>query len=166
MPLIPPGRLDAIEKMILAAEAPADFVPALAKEWGRSQRQVWKYVKRVRERLAERARAVDPEADRETVRAMALETFRAAREGGEDGPDTKGMVAAAKLFGEITGAIGPKRVEITGKGGGAIETKDTSPDGLATRLAAVIARVTGGAAGGPTAGGVPPAEPEGPGGGQ
>lgn len=123
MPLIPPGRLDAIEKRILTAEAPADFVPALAKEWGRSQRQVWKYVKRVRERLAERARAVDPEADRETVRAMALETYRTARQGGEDGPDTRGMVAAAKLFADITGTAPPTRMEHTGKGGGPIETR-------------------------------------------
>lgn len=126
MPLIPPGRLDAIEKRILTAEAPADFVPALAKEWGRSQRQVWKYVKRVRERLAERARAVDPEADRETVRAMALETYRTARQGGEDGPDTRGMVAAAKLFGEITGALGPKRLEVSGPEGKPIETNVTT----------------------------------------
>lgn len=125
---IPTGRLDEIERRILAAEAPGDFVPELAKKWSRTKRSIWSYVARVRAKLAERAKAVDPEADRETVRAMALETYRLAREGTEDGPDTRGMVAAAKLFGEITGAVAPKRFEVTGKGGGAIE-------------AAVVARV-------------------------
>lgn len=125
---IPTGRLAEIERRILAAEAPGDFVPELAAKWNRTRRSVWTYVARVRTRLAERAKAVDPEADRETVRAMVLETYRLAREGTEDGPDTRGMVAAAKLFGEITGAVAPKRFEVTGKGGGAIE-------------AAVVARV-------------------------
>lgn len=121
---IEPARLDEIERRLLSAEAAADFVPVLAKEWGRSKRRVWDYVARVRKRLAERARsrAISPEADAELVRALALETYRVARTGTDKGPDTKGMAAAVKLLGEMTGAIGPRRVELSGPGGGPIHT--------------------------------------------
>lgn len=134
MPLIPPGRLDEIERRILSAEAPADFVPTLAKEWTRSTRQLWKYVALVRKRLAERAKAVDPEADRETVRAMVLDAYRTARKGGESGPDAKGMVAAAKLFADITGSVAPKRFEHSGPGGKPIETRALSAEALSRRI--------------------------------
>ena len=60
----PTKWLDEIEAMILRAEAPADFVPALAKQWQRTPRQVWRYVAKVRARLVERAKAHDPDADR------------------------------------------------------------------------------------------------------
>lgn len=121
---IEPARLDEIERRLLRAEAAADFVPELAKEWGRSKRRVWDYVARVRKRLAERARAskLDPDADAELVRALALETYRVAREGTDKGPDTRGMAAAVKLLGEMTGAIGPRRLELSGPGGGPIQT--------------------------------------------
>ena len=118
---IPPERLDEIERRILHAEAPADFVPELAKQWGRSKRRVWDYVRRVRARLAERAKSADPEADRETVRAMALHAYRTAEAGHPSkGPDAKGMVAAAKLFGDITGTLAPKKIDLT-SGGSAVQ---------------------------------------------
>lgn len=131
---IPPERLDAIETRLLRAEAPADFVPDLAAEWGRSQRRVWDYVARVRKRLAERAAAaeVDPKADAEIVRGMALDAFRTARAGGEKGPDAKGMVAATKLYAEITGALAPKRLDLTSKGE---KVGAMSDDELAARIA-------------------------------
>ena len=113
---IPTGRLAEIERRILAAEAPGDFVPELAAKWNRTRRSVWTYVARVRTRLAERAKAADPDADRETVRAMVLTAYRTAQAGGESGPDAKGMVAATKLYAEITGALAAKRVDITSKG--------------------------------------------------
>lgn len=133
MPVIPEGRLLEIERRILDAEAPSDFVPKLATEWKRSKRQVWKYVAKVRARLAERARAVDPDADRELVRSLLLDAFRTAKKGGELGADTRGMVAAAKTLGELTGAI-TKNVKVDASVGGlgelmALAFGETKPGG-------------------------------------
>lgn len=113
---IPPERLNEIERRILKAEAPADFVPDLAKEWKRSTRMVWTYVARVRARLAARAKAQDPEADREMIRQMLLHAYKVAEAGNERGPDTRGMVAAAKVLGDLTGAAAPVKVDVTSAG--------------------------------------------------
>lgn len=145
---IPSAWLDEIERRILRAEAPADFVPELAKLWGRGRRQTWKYVARVRARLAERAKAHDPEADREAVRSMVLETYRAARDEG----DRKAQVSSAKLFADITGANAPKKIDVT-SGGQPIEIARAA-------LAASLARIAqepdadgaGGAPGGAASG--------------
>ena len=110
---IPKAWLDDIEARILRAEAPADFVPGLANEFSRSQRVVWRYVARVRARLAERAKAHDPAADAELIRALILEAYRTAKAGTERGPDAKGMVAAAKTLADVTGCAAPKKVDIT-----------------------------------------------------
>lgn len=118
--VIPAPWLNEIERRIMSAEAPVDFVPELAIEWGKSVRTVWRYVARVRARLAARAKVQDPDADREFVRGLLLRAFRTAEKGTEKGPDAKAMVAAARTFGELTGVIGPRKVEITGKDGGAI----------------------------------------------
>lgn len=132
---IPPERLDAVEARLLRAEAPADFVPLLAREWKRSKRRVWNYVAIVRKRLAERAAKaeVDPKADAEIVRGMALNAYRTAEIGHpERGPDAKGMVAATKLYAEITGALAPKRLDLTSKGE---KVGALSDDELAARIA-------------------------------
>lgn len=120
--IIPPERLAAVEERLLRAEAPADFVPTLAVEWSRSTRCVWKYVAIVRARLAKRhaAAKLSPEADAEMIRALLLRAYRAAEVGGPHGSDAKGMVAAAKALGEVTGVVGPRKVEITGKDGGPV----------------------------------------------
>lgn len=112
---IPEERLKLIERKILAAEAPADFVPELATQWHRTTRCLWKYVALVRARLAARAKAHDPDADRELIRSMALETYRTARTGGERGPDTRAMAAATRVFGDVTGVI-VKRTDVTSGG--------------------------------------------------
>jgi len=113
---IPAAWLDTIEALILRAQAPADFVPELAVQWGRSRRRVWEYVRRVRLRLAERAKTVDPDADREMIRAMLLNAYRRAESGGMKGPDAKGMVAAARTLAEVTGVAAPRKVDITSGG--------------------------------------------------
>lgn len=113
---IPPERLNEIERRILKAQAPADFVPDLAKEWKRSTRMVWTYVARVRARLAARAKAQDPEADREMIRQMLLHAYSVAERGNDRGPDTRGMVAAAKVLGDLTGASAPVKVDVTSGG--------------------------------------------------
>jgi len=105
---------------MLRAEAPADFVPVLAKEWDRSVRRIWGYVARVRKRLAERSKGLDPEADRELIRALLLEAYRTAR----GGRDPKGMAQAARTLGEVAQVIGTRKVEITGKDGGPIALSD------------------------------------------
>ena len=121
---IPTERLDKIEALLLKGEAPADFVVPLAKEWNRSRRRVWDYVARVRRRLAERAQKVStPEADAEIIRSLLLRAYRKAEEGGDMGPDARGMVAAVKLLAEITGVAGPKRLELSGPGGAPIQTQ-------------------------------------------
>lgn len=114
--IIPPERLDEIERRLLRAEAPVDFVPDLAKEWKRCTRAVWKYVAIVRKRLAARAKSQDPDADREMIRGLALETYRTAREGNEKGPDAKAMVASLKLLSDLTGAAAPVKVDVTSAG--------------------------------------------------
>lgn len=111
---IPAARLDEIERRLLSAEAPADFVPELCKAWGRSKRSVWGYVARVRRRLADRAAAarVSPEADAEIVRSMLLQTYRDAR----IDCDRKTQVAAAYRYAEVTGAKAAQRVDVTSGG--------------------------------------------------
>ena len=114
---IPKAWLDEIEQRMLRAEAPADFVPELAKRFGRHPRNVWNYVAKVRARLAERAKAHDPEADREMIRAMLMRAYRTAEIGTPDrGADAKGMVAASKTLADVTGAAAPKRVDVTSGG--------------------------------------------------
>ncbi len=121
---IPSAWLDEIERRMLAAEAPGEFVPELAKKFGRHKRKVWNYVRIVRERLVARAATRTPEADREIVRAMALESYECAKSGSKKfGPDVKGMVAATKIYAEITGVIGPRKVELSGPAGGPIVTE-------------------------------------------
>ena len=95
---IPAARLAEIERRLLTAEAPADFVPELAAQWGKSTRSLWDYVARVRKRLADRAAAakVSPEADAEIVRSMLLQTYRDAR----TDCDRKTQVAAAYRYAE------------------------------------------------------------------
>lgn len=127
--------LDEIETRLLRAEAAADFVPHLARAWGRSKRRTWAYVAIVRKRLAARAAAaeVDPKADAEIVRGMALNAYRIAELGHpERGADAKGMVAATKLYAEITGALAPKRLDLTSKGE---KVGAMSDDELAARIA-------------------------------
>lgn len=112
------ARLDIIEQRLLAAEAPADFVPELARAWGKGKRQTWRYVARVRARLAERAQAsrISPDADAEVIRGMLLEAYRVARVGNDRGPDPKGMVAAAKALADVTGVTAPRKVDVTTAG--------------------------------------------------
>lgn len=122
---IPSAWLDEIERRLLRAEAPADFVPELARQFGRHKRKVWDYVAKVRARLAARAKAADPEADREIVRAMVLDTYRSARDEG----DRKAQAQAAKLYSDVTGAAAPSRVDVTSGGQRlALYLPDESPD--------------------------------------
>lgn len=145
---IPRERLAEIERRLLRAEAAADFVPELAALWMRSERSVWRYVARVRARLAERAKAArqSPEADAEIVRSMLLETYRSAR----TAKDRKVQVAAAYRYAEVTGAKSPQRVDLTTGG-------QPLPDAHAA-LAAAVARL----AQEPGAGGPGEADPEPP----
>ena len=111
---IPRERLREIERRLLRAEAPADFVPELATLWEKSERSLWRYTERARARLAARAKAaqVSPEADAEIVRAMLLETYRAARDEG----DRKTQVAAAYRYAEVTGAKAAQKLDVTSGG--------------------------------------------------
>jgi len=111
---IPRERLREIERRLLRAEAPADFVPELATLWEKSERSLWRYTERARARLAARAKAaqVSPEADAEIVRAMLLETYRDARGEG----DRKTQVAAAYRYAEVTGAKAAQKLDVTSGG--------------------------------------------------
>ncbi len=122
---IPRERLREIERRLLRAEAPADFVPELATAWKKSERTLWRYTERVRTSLAARARAsmVSPEADAEIVRAMLLETYRAARTEG----DRKTQVAAAYRYAEVTGAKAAQKLDVT-SGGAAVAINLVWPD--------------------------------------
>lgn len=136
------SRLDMIEQRLLAAEAPADFVPELARAWALCRRQVWRYVARVRARLAERAQTarISPDADAEVVRGMLLEAFRLARAGNDRGPDAKGMVAAAKALADVTGVTTPRKVDVTS---GGKPLSSLSDEELDARLAAVESQLAG-----------------------
>lgn len=137
---IPSAWLTEIERRILRAEAPADFVPELSKAWGRVPRQVWRYVARVRARLAERAKAHDPAADAEMIRAMLLRAYQRAEAGTERGPDAKGMVAAAKTLADVTGVAAPRKVDVTSGGKPIQHVPDEELD---ARIAALEAKLTG-----------------------
>ena len=122
---IPRERLREIERRLLRAEAPADFVPELATLWEKSERTLWRYTERARARLAARAKAaqVSPEADAEIVRAMLLETYRDARGEG----DRKTQVAAAYRYAEVTGAKAAQKIDVT-SGGAAVAINLVWPD--------------------------------------
>lgn len=137
---IPPERLAEIERRMLRAEAPADFVPELAKLWNRSERSVWDYTARVRKRLAARAKVIDPDTDREQIRAMLLRAYRTAEAGTERGPDAKGMVAAARTLAEVTGVSAPRKVDITTAGK---PIQAMTDEELNARIAALRAKFTG-----------------------
>lgn len=141
---VPAAWLAEIERMMLRAEAPADFVPALAKRWGRSARRVWGYVAKVRARLAARAKAADPDSDRELIRSLLLNAYRTAEVGGEHGPNTAGMVQAAKTLADITNVTTPRKIQVTGADGGPVDVR-TTPDALHERVAAALAGAVGGA---------------------
>lgn len=145
---IPRERLAEIERRLLRAEAAADIVPELARAWSKSERSLWRYVERVRARLAERAKAaqLSPEADAELVRSMLLETYRAARDDG----DRKTQVSAAYRYAEVTGVKSPQRLDVTTGG-------QPLPDAHAA-LAAAVARL----AQEPGAGGEGEADPKPP----
>lgn len=138
---IPTVWLAEIERRILRAEAPADFVPELSKVWDRSPRQVWRYVAVVRARLADRAKAHDPAADAEMIRALLLRAYRTAEAGTERGPDAKGMVGAAKTLADVTGVTAPRKVDVTSAGKPIQALSDEELDArIAALEAAALAR--------------------------
>jgi hypothetical protein len=136
---INPAWLDEVERRMLRGEAPADFVPELAATFKRHKRKVWNYVALVRKRLAERAKAHDPDADREMIRALLLNAYRTAEVGHpERGSDAKGMVSAAKTLAEVTGVAAPRKVDVT-SGGKPLQA--LSDDELRARIAELEAAV-------------------------
>lgn len=118
---VPPARLRKIEARLLKAEAPAQIVAALSAEWGKSERTLWRYVAMARKRIASRLAEQDPTADAQIARSMLLEAYQTARTGGLNGPDAKAMVAAAKVYAEVTGAAAPSKRELSGPGGAPLQ---------------------------------------------
>lgn len=155
------ARLDRVEALYLAAHTEREIQKTVAVEFECSRRAVRKYLKIVRDRLAEQAKGADPDAARARVEGMLLAAYRAAEIGHpERGPDPKAMVQAAKALGDLHGVMAPKKIEHSGSIG-------TSYDDVLRRIAAVTAAGSRGPdapAVGPAPGGAPSADRRGDGG--
>lgn len=120
---IPRARLDEVERRYLHGEDEREIQRVLAVEFHITRRQVRKYLALVKAKLAEHARAQDPEAARARIEGLLLNAYRRAEEGSAKfGPDARGMVAAAKNLGDLYGVFAPRRHELTGPDGAPIAT--------------------------------------------
>jgi hypothetical protein len=123
--IIPKAHLDRVESMYLGGHTEREIQRVLSSEFGVTPRAIRRYIKRVKDRLADQVRGTDPETMRARVDGMLLSAYRAAELGSMDkGPDAKAMVQAAKAIGDLYGVMAPKKFEHSGPGGKAINVTD------------------------------------------
>ena len=127
---IPRARLDEVRGRYLSGQPSLKIQSECAAKWGITQRQVRNYLKRVRAQLAKHA-TDDLEAVRARSEQLLLETYELsrARQGytmagtAYDDPDLKTMATCAYRLAELYGATGAKKLEVSGKDGGPIQTQ-------------------------------------------
>lgn len=125
--VIPRERLERVEELYLSGCDEGEIQRAIAKAYGVTKRAARRYIRRVKAKLAERARGEDPGPTRLRVQTMLLEAFRTAAAGSTlHGPDAKAMVQAARTLAEVAGALGPKAIEISGRDGKPIQSETTA----------------------------------------
>lgn len=144
---IPRERLDEVERRYLRGEDEREIQRELAVQYKITRRQVRNYLELVKKKLAEQVKSVSPDEGRARVEGLLLNAYRLASIGSPKfGPDSRGMVAAAKHLGDLYGSFAPKKHELTGADGGPIATTarvvllpalDADPDdGASDRVAA------------------------------
>jgi hypothetical protein len=127
------ARLERVESLYLSAHSEREIQKLVADEFRCSRRAVRKYLKIVRDRLAEQVKGADPDATRARVEGMLLAAYRAAEIGHpERGPDPKAMVQAARALGDLHGVNAPRKVEHSG-------SISTNYDDVLGRIAALTA---------------------------
>lgn len=127
-------RLARVEDLYLTGHSEREIQRVCSAEFQCTRRAVRKYLKIIRDRLAEQVRGADPDATRARIEGMLLSAYQAAHAGGMNGPDAKGMVQAAKALGDLHGVNAPRKIEHSGSIG------VPNYDDLQRRLAAVVAR--------------------------
>ncbi len=133
---IPRDRIARVEELWLASKSDRQIQRIMCDEFEVSMRQVRRYIVLVEAKMAALP-GTKPEATRVRVRNMLLETFRRARSrkrtvvvgAGRDAtieivpdPDLKTMATCSRHLAELDGAIGAKKIEVTGKDGGPIQS--------------------------------------------
>lgn len=137
--MIDPIRIDHAERLYVAGRSPRSIQRTLAKAYTVDARTARRYLARAKARITKRGEhAPNPDAGRARSESMLLEAARFAREQ----QDPKALALCAQRLAELDGALGPKRVEISGPGGAAlaIDHRHTlTPDALSTRITALAA---------------------------
>lgn len=143
--MIDPLRIDHAERLYLAGRTPRSIQRTLVKAYTVSPSSARRYLALAKARIAKRGySAPNPDAGRARAEGMLLEAAALARAKG----DPKALALCAQRLAELDGALGPKRVEITGPGGAALAIEhrhSLTPDALSTRITELAARLTGSA---------------------
>lgn len=129
--MIDPIRIDHAERLYVAGRSPRSIQRTLAKAYTVDARTARRYLARAKARITKRGEhAPNPDAGRARSESMLLEAARFAREQ----QDPKALALCAQRLAELDGALGPKRVEISGPGGKPFEHRSTATDDLLAAL--------------------------------
>lgn len=137
---IPRERIDKAAELYLKGLQRSSITSELCKLFKVSARQARKYVALALRRFAH-AEPVSPEAARARSEEMLLEAAELARAK----KDAKALATCAARLAELAGATGPKKLEVSGPGGGPVRMTHYTPEQAAAELAALLAKATGAA---------------------
>lgn len=130
--VIDPLRIDHAERLYLAGRAPRSIQRALVKAYGVEPRTARRYLALAKTRITKRGSSTpNPDAGRARAEEMLLEAAKLARAKG----DPKALALCAQRLAELDGALGPKRIEVSGPNKGPIPIYDAR-----ARILAIIAR--------------------------
>lgn len=117
--VIDPARIDLAERLYLAGRTPRSIERTIAHRFGVTTRTARNYLARAKKRLGNRpANAINPDAGRTRAESLLLEAAAMARAK----EDPKALAIIAHRLAELDGAVGPRRIELSGPGGGPIQT--------------------------------------------
>ena len=129
--MIPLARIDHAERLYVAGKSSQSIQRTLAKAYEVSLRTARNYLARAKARITKRGEnAPNPDAGRARAESLLLEAAKFAREQ----QDPKALALCAQRLAELDGALGPKRVEISGPGGKPFEHRSTGTDDLLAAL--------------------------------
>ena len=130
--VIDPIRIDHAERLYLAGRTPRTIQRTLTRTYGVNPSTARSYLARAKKRLGNRpANAINPDAGRARAESLLLEAAAIAR----SKEDPKALAIIAHRLAELDGAIGPRRLELSGPGGGPIQTHhDVSPRAILALL--------------------------------
>ena len=117
--MIDPIRIDHAERLYLAGRTPRTIQRTLTRTYGVTPQTARHYLARAKKRLASRpSNEISPDAARARAESLLLEAAAMARAK----EDPKALAMIAHRLAELDGAVGPRRVELSGPGGGPIQT--------------------------------------------